>query len=244
MALGDYVKGVPKPKTTSYSQLTNSPVPSSGTPLIAPPKPIAAAPYYGGTVPSPAAKQVTPTYSGPMYGNVGGAVSSIPNSAGGPITGGGMAAAQSAPRNPMTYDQFSDDMAATDSIFMDQKSAYANALKKFIEDNDRQKGIVQGDARIAREGVARNRQNGLTSLSEDFASRGLSSSGMFRKELDNAGGQYDKQRDQVDLGEKNAVDDLSFRRAKYEQENGEQGTNIQAARREAFARLAASQGLT
>jgi hypothetical protein len=144
----------------------------------------------------------------------------------------------------MSYDQFSDEQAATDSTFMDQKSAYANALKKFIEDNDRQGLILDQDAKTAQQGIARNRTNGLTGLSEDFAARGLINSGMYGQELQKADDQYDKQDTQVTTGLKNAKDDLGFRRAKYEQENGENGTNIQAARREAFARLAASQGLT
>jgi hypothetical protein len=162
-------------------------------------------------------------------------------------SGGGMAnAAQAAPAppRPMQYSEFTDDQAATDSVFMDQKSQYANALKKFIEDNNRQSGVLDQDAGVAQQGIARNRTNGLTGLSEDFASRGLASSGMFATELGNADKQYDKQKEQVSMGLKNAQDDLSFRKAKYDQENGENGSNIQAARREAFARLAASQGLT
>jgi hypothetical protein len=166
----------------------------------------------------------------------------IPAQQGNSMGGGG--GAISAPRSPMSYSQFTDDQAATDSIFMDQKSQYANALKKFIEDNDRQAGILDTDANTAQQGIARNRTNGLTGLSEDFASRGLSNSGMFATELGNADKQYDNQKTQVLTGLKNGKDDLSFRRAKYEQENGENGSNIQAARREAFARLAASQGLT
>jgi hypothetical protein len=162
------------------------------------------------------------------------------------IGGGGNGAGAQAEqaRRPMDYSQFTDDQAATDSVVMDQKSQYANALKKFIEDNNRQSGVLDQDAGVAQQGIARNRTNGLTGLSEDFASRGLTNSGMFATELGNADKQYDKQKEQVTTGLKNAHDDLGFRRAKYEQENGENGSNIQAARREAFARLAASQGLT
>lgn len=244
MALGDYMKGVPKP-STSYSSLVNSPVKSSGTPLIAPKAPTqssysavpsrAIAPVANYT-PWRAPVQAPAQQSQQISGGYGGGAGAAGNG------GGGMAA--STYRPPRTYDSFTDQEAATDSTFTDQKSAYANALKKFIEDNDRQKGILETDAGIAQKGIERNKTNGLTGLSEDFASRGLSNSGMFRGELDNASDQYGKQKEQVTMGLKNGTDDLGFRRAKYEQENGENGTNIQAARREAFARLAASQGLT
>ncbi len=187
----------------------------------------------------------TPTYSPPVQQspiqqgvNAGSGAEGFNGGAGG--MGGGASVA----RSPMQFSDFTDDMAATDSIFTDQKSAYANALKKFIEDNDRQRGILNQDASTAQAGIKRNRTNGLTGLSEDFASRGLSNSGMFSQELETADNQYDKQGEQVAFGLKNATDDLGFRKAKYDQENGENGTNIQAARREAFARLAASQGLT
>lgn len=214
--------------------------PSSGTPWAAPsPVPIQQAP-------APVQRLASPSYPIAQQPSYGGGIQQAPigggNFGGGGGGGGDFGASQA--RSPMSYDQFTDDQAATDSTFMDQKSAYANALKKFIEDNDRQSSILDQDAKIAQEGIGRNRTNGLTGLSEDFASRGLVNSGMFRSELDKADGQYDKQETQVKTGLKNAKDDLGFRRAKYEAENGENGTNIQAARREAFARLAASQGLT
>ena len=219
------------------------PVPSSGTPYVNP-TPAAPAP-----APAPRlASEPYPMQQGYGGGNIGGYPAPAPSgpigggSFGGGDMGGGIASAP-APR-PMQYSEFTDDMAATDSTFMDQKSAYANALKKFIEDNDRQSKILDADAGTAKAGIARNRTAGLTSLGEDFASRGMVNSGLYTNEQGKASQQYQKQDDQVTTGLKNAKDDLGFRRAKYEAENGENGTNIQAARREAFARLAASQGLT
>jgi hypothetical protein len=213
--------------------------PSSGTPW-APPSPVPLP-----QAPSPAPIQqnftqgvgVTP-FTQPYNGGGGGAIG------GGDMGGGGGGSAMSAPARPMQYSEFTDDQAATDSTFMDQKSAYSNALKKFIEDNDRQGKILDADAGTAKQGIARNRTAGLTSLGEDFASRGMTNSGLYANEQTKASQQYQKQDDQVTTGLKNGKDDLGFRRAKYEAENGENGTNIQAARREAFARLAASQGLT
>lgn len=216
-------------KTMQPIQTASSPssFPKTAGGYIAPVQNYSAAPVQQRAV-------AAPTSPGGSQGAVGG----------GATGGGEMGGGSTASRSPMQYSEFSDDMAATDSVFTDQKSAYANALKKFIEDNQRQQGILNQDASTAQAGIKRNRTNGLTGLSEDFASRGLSNSGMFSQELETADNQYDKQGEQVAFGLKNATDDLGFRKAKYEQENGENGTNIQAARREAFARLAASQGLT
>lgn len=231
-------------------KVSSGPVPSSGTPWaprVAPaPAPRTPAinynqPSYIGSGIAPAPRATSTNYNQQSF--IGSGVGPAP-STNNFVGGGGGGGPVNPPRPPRTYDSFTDQEAATDSTFTDQKSAYANALKKFIEDNDRQKGILETDAGIAQKGIERNKTNGLTGLSEDFASRGLSNSGMFRGELDNASDQYGKQKEQVTMGLKNGTDDLGFRRAKYEQENGENGTNIQAARREAFARLAASQGLT
>lgn len=246
--LSDWGGGSTKPSSAmdvlrGTAPRIGAPVPKpSGTPWASPsPVPIQqAAPIQQAPIPMQNFTQGAGVQQAALYG--GGPAQSAPISGGGGYGGGGSAAP--APARPRDYASFTDQEAATDSTFMDQKSAYANALKKFIEDNDRQSMILDKDAGIAQEGIGRNRTNGLTGLSEDFAARGLSNSGMFTQELDKADNQYDRQSDQVRSGLKNAKDDLGFRRAKYEQENGENGTNIQAARREAFARLAASQGLT
>lgn len=133
---------------------------------------------------------------------------------------------------------------AVDSIYTDQKSAYANALKKYIDDSNRQKGILQQDAGTALKGINRNQTLGMTGMGEDFAARGLANSGMYADQMDKGNAQYDLQKTNVQHGLTNSLGDLSFRRAKYEAENGPNGTNMQAARREAYARLAAAQNLT
>lgn len=133
---------------------------------------------------------------------------------------------------------------AVDSIYTDQKSAYANALKKYVDDSNRQKGVLQADAGTARQGINRNQTLGMTGMGEDFAARGLSNSGMYLDQMDKGNAQYGLQKTNVAHGLTNSLGDLAFRRSKYEAENGANGTNIQAARREAYARLAAAQNLT
>lgn len=199
-------------------------------PYIAPPAaPSPAAPTNWAPRPAPTIprQQYSPVNNSPAIGGGGGG--------GGPVT---------EPAKPAPSPADISKMAEVDSTFMDQKSAIANALKKYILDSDRQKGNLERDAGVATDGIERNRTVGLTGLSEDFSARGLGNSGMFRDQLDKADGQYDKQTAGITNSLKDSKNDLAFRRSKYEAENGENGTNIQAARREAYARLAAAQNLT
>jgi len=184
---------------------------------------------------APAPVYNAPAYRAPSYGGGGAVAITQPAQISAPAP---------APEKPKLSEADISKMAEVDSTFTDQKSAYANALKKYIADSDRQKGILQNDSKTALTGIERNKTVGLTGLSEDFASRGLANSGMFADNLTKAGQQYEKQKTGVETGLTNSLDDLSFRRAKYESENGANGTNVQAARREAYARLAAAQNLT
>lgn len=185
-----------------------------------------------------------PAVAQPSYGGSGGYALSQPGNISSPASFAAPAVPAAPPEPPKPTEADIRKMAEVDSTFLDQKSMYAAALKKFIEDNTRQRGVIERDSDTAREGIGRNRVNGLTSLSEDFAARGLATSGLFADNLDKAGDQYDKQKVNVDTGETNSLNDLAFRKSKYEAENGANGSNVQAARREAFARLAAAQGLT
>lgn len=135
-------------------------------------------------------------------------------------------------------------MAEVDSIFTDQQSAYANALKKYQADNNRQKSVLKADANTAFKGIGRNQTLGMTGMGEDFAARGLANSGMYADQMDKGNAQYGLQKTNVQSGLTNSLNDLAYRRSKFETENGANGTNIQAARREAYARLAAAQNLT
>jgi hypothetical protein len=137
-----------------------------------------------------------------------------------------------------------DALAQVDSAFMDQKSMYAAALKKYLEDYTLQGKNVDKDADTAIDGVHINKDRGLTSLNEDFAARGLGRSGLVAKENDNAIQSYDRQESNILTGKKRSHDDLDFRKNKYVGENGENGSNMQTARREAYARLVAKQDLT
>ena len=135
------------------------------------------------------------------------------------------------------------ELAAVDSTFAEQRSLYADLLKKYIADYEVQKKNVNTDADLGIEGIKKNKVNGLTSLNEDFAARGLGYSGLQAKEHGNASSAYDKQSSNVELGRTRSVNDLDFRKNKYVGENGENGSNMGAARREAYARLVAKQDI-
>jgi hypothetical protein len=130
--------------------------------------------------------------------------------------------------------------AWVDSVYTEQAALYNNALDKFKKENNRQRGIVNADAGLAYQGVARNRTQGMTSLSEDFAARGMGRGGVFNSASRDAGAQYSRQKDNVTLGKTRGIQDLQAQRAKYEADNSQQ---VAAARREAYARLASRQKL-
>lgn len=134
-------------------------------------------------------------------------------------------------------------LAGVDSVYSDQRSMYANATKKYLHDYQRQYDNAGLDANTAYQGIAQNQQRGLTTLNEDFASRGLGNSGMLINEQDRATDAFSRQKSNITTGLKNTRDDLGFRKTKYLLENDEGGSNLQAARREAYARLAANQSI-
>lgn len=180
--------------------------------------------------------------------NWAGPANAAPTMPSGPI-GGGPAIApvvsrKSAEDFAREYKGRDDALAQVDSAFMDQKSMYAQALKKYLEDFTLQNQNIDLDMGDALKGVGLNRKNGLTSLNEDMAARGLGHSGLQVKAVDDASQAYDRQESNIETGAKRQHDDLNFRKNKYVGENGENGSNMQAARREAYARLVAKQDLT
>jgi len=239
MALVDYIKSLSKPSTTSYSSLVNSPVKSSGTPLIAP-KPTsftaAPAPYIAPV------KNYTP-YVAPTNTRQ----ASFGGGGGGMATNqGGVPAAPAPPppppKPPIDYSTYSDDqLAGVDSPFMDQKAMFKNALDKFLLEDTRQRGEIGRDRDTAIAGIDRNEVSGLTSMNEDFAARGLGKSGLRLGAIGEATEAYGRQRTNVRDGFTKSEGDLNARKEKM----GSDTTNsIAAARREAYARLAAKQELT
>jgi hypothetical protein len=238
MALGDYVKGVPKP--TSYSQLVNSPVPSSGTPLRAP----APAPYVA-PAPAPAINYNQPAYIGSGYGPAqvkqnyygGGGATGATAQAAAPV------APPAPPKPPINYEEVyntDDKVAGVDSTFNEQRAMFKNALDKYLLEDQRQVKDVNRDATTALEGIGRNEVNGLTSMNEDFAARGLGRSGMRLGAIGEATDQYGRQKTNVREGLTKSLGDLNARKEKM---NSDTTNSIAAARREAYARLAAKQEL-
>lgn len=209
------------------------------------PAPVYSPPPYQAPYVSPA--QGTP-YADPGYYN--------PGIASG---GGGQAAAPAAPPKPpppppkpkrigaggfaSKYKGNDKGLALVDSTFQDQSSSFAKVLKEYMADYTRQNGDLVRDEATAQKGIASNMKNGLTSQAEDFFARGLGNSGMFGSEQTEAEQRYKDQSTNVGQALTSSKNDLNFRKAKFEGENGANGSNVQAARREAYNRLALKENL-
>lgn len=193
----------------------------------------------------PVAGPIGGGYGGGGYGGGGGGMAGIQNTA--------PAAPISPPKPPppprKTVEDFAklyddnSELAAVDSTFAEQKSLYAQLLKKYLADHDINIGNINDDARLGKEGIAQNMTRGLTSLNEDFAARGLGRSGLQAKEHDDTSQAFKKQETNVELQRVRGENDLNSRKNKYIGENGENGSNMSAARREAYARLVAKQDI-
>jgi len=159
--------------------------------------------------------------------------------------GGGNAAVNTTPANPpVDYSSFSNgDLSAVDSTLQDQLARFAQAMKHYQADDTRQRGVLQGDRDAALAGIDRNEVAGLTGINEDFASRGLGKSGLLFEAQNKAHTAFDRQGDNVRNQYSKGIDNLDMKLRNFTAENGEAGSNVQAARRDALARLAAKQTL-
>lgn len=191
------------------------------------------------------------------------------NAGGGGYDPGQAISAPIAPPAPVmpNYDSWNDDqVAGGDTAFGEQRSLYANKLKKYVEDftnqvgdnaygkqfgengqglDDWSKGTGGGrmgaDYRLANAGLGRNREMGLTNVAEDFASRGMSNSGLYANSFQKAIEGYNRQKQGLDSATSGQISDLSTKRANFETDNT---ANTQAARRDAIGRMMQKFNLT
>lgn len=232
--------------TPSVTAPRNAPVPAQWAQTVAT---VQAPPYVAPYVP-PAYN--TP-YADPGYYNPGTAYN------GGGNSGGGQAAAPAAPPKPppppkpkkigadgfaKRYSSNDKGLALVDSAFQDQSSSFAKVLSDYMADYTRQTDDLVRDEATAQKGIASNMKNGLNSQAEDFFARGLGNSGMFGREQSEAEQRYKDQSTNVGQALTSSKNDLNFRKAKFQGENGANGSNVQAARREAYNRLALKENLT
>lgn len=189
MALGDYVKGVPKP-TTSYNSLVQSPVKSSGTPLIAPSAPKPAAPYYGGTVPSPAAYQAPPAY--PQVRQTQQAPIASPSFGIGTPNSGGMGGAP-APEPASKPVMSESDWLSGDTDYQDMTRELDTNLADFLKRISTQETQFDDDYKLSEQGFERNKAQGMLGVGEDFTSRGLANSGLFADASREASANFERQ---------------------------------------------------
>lgn len=146
-----------------------------------------------------------------------------------------------------------------DGTFHDQSAMYSAKLKRYIADYNAQAGdkawgkdakdfnlgelggSMGIDYKNANEGIARNRTLGLTGLSEDFANRGMTNSGLYARDLGQSQDQYARQGTNLNQGVHNQLQTLNFNRGNQETDNQAQ---IASARRDALNRLSQAQSLT
>lgn len=247
MGLLDYLDGGYQRGQDALNAVTNAPPPM----LRRPPAP---KPPYQSRTPSTYIAPI-PNYQPPAqnFQNSGPAFN------GGGFSGGGLsnpgvinsgpAMGASAPPPPpprKTVEDYKrlydtdDELSGVDSTFGEQRAAYKNALDKFLLQDREGRGKIGRDYDMADQGVERNRVAGLTSLNEDFAARGLGKSGLWLNEKGQAVDQFTRQATNTRNGRKDAISDMDQRKVKMETDTT---NNTAAARREAYARLAAKQDL-
>lgn len=177
--------GAFKPK--SVLNAFDSPAPPAS---IAAPAPSQSAPYYGGTVPSPAAYQAQPSQYGyaPRIGGQG-VYANQPLSApsvtrntpsygiGTPTSGGYGGTPAPAPQSKPVISE--SDWLAGDGEYQNQLSQFDSSLQDFLGRLATQKTDFTNDYNTAMAGFGRNKEQGMQNLGEDFTSRGLANSGLF-----------------------------------------------------------------
>lgn len=217
----------------------NTPQKQVSVPATAP-APVWTPPQISSTPSYYQAPYVPPQAENPYYGN---------NFSQG-SAGGSSSPAPAPVAKRLTADDFAKQyknndkgLAITDSTFADQQSQYAKVLKDYMADYDRQSKDLTDETKVARDGIGRNREIGMTNQAEDMFARGLGNSGLFSQEQDKARDAYARQDTNVADSRTRQQGDLDFRKNKFQGENGASGSNIQAARREAYNRLALKQQL-
>lgn len=177
----------------------------------------------------------------PAQWNAGNAAGFNDGYGGGVGTGGNAGAPIPAPAPPPappkeTYSMSDKNsrIASVDSTFRDQESLYNQNLEKFIADIGRRRKTLIYDTDRAEEGVARNKNIGLTGVGEDFASRGLGHSGLFVDASEKGRQAYDRQKTSLLDAEANGLGDMLTAETKEKTDNA---ARIQAAKRDALYRL-------
>jgi len=217
--------------------------------------------FNGGTIPAPAQQAqpsqglaAQPSYNYPQTNFVPSAPSTGPWA--GPVSPGTPQATTPPPQPQINFEAMGNgELKGHDSTFADQDAMYTDKLRKYIADYDRQVGAgmwgkqvkpedlggtLGNDFKTASAGIERNRTAGLTSVSEDFANRGLGNSGLFVKNHQDASNNYDRQKTGLGNSILNQVNDLGFRRNNFE---ADIQASLASARRDALSRLASSQSL-
>ena len=228
----------------------------SWKPAITPPPAPAASPAVGSWRTPPAFNfmennggYVTPQYTAPAYSppppppawnppaQVQQSAPQTPSFGIGAPTGGGIANAP-APAPQVKPVIKPEDWLKGDSTYQDQLGQYGTSLKDFLARLTTQKNDFQTDYSTSKDGLARNQQNGLQALGEDFTSRGLANSGLFADSRNQAEGNYKRQGNSLDSARTRALGDFT------NQEKDKRASNTSAinnAKQASLSRMSNSQ---
>lgn len=127
--------------------------------------------------------------------------------------GGGSSIASAPAPEPQAKPVMTEaDWLAGDSQYQDQMTEYDNTLKDFLARLATQESDFDTDFGVAQKGFARNKEQGLLGLGEDFTSRGLANSGMFVNAQNESKARYQDQENGLNTSRTRAKADFGNQR--------------------------------
>lgn len=149
-------------------------------------------------------------------------------------TGGGIGGAPApAPQtNPIMGPE---DWLKGDSTYQNQLSEYGSSLKDFLDRLATQQSDFQADYDTSKDGLARNTENGMQALGEDFTNRGMANSGLFIKAGDDTRANYKRQGTALDTARDRALSDFGNQRKDKQASTKKANENARSA---SLARMA------
>lgn len=128
-----------------------------------------------------------------------------------------------------------------DSTYLGQVAALNKALADYRAQMGQSQGQYNTDYASRVNDLNINREQGLVNQAEDFASRGMYTSGVYGHDRSDLLGQFSRRQADMDTARANFLSGLQ---SDYSNFQGDQGITLAQARQDALARRAAQYGLT
>lgn len=142
--------------------------------------------------------------------------------------GGQIAASVPAPQ-PVSV----EDFLAKDTAFRSQQSAYQKALADYAAQMQAEQGKYNGEFSAQQKQLGLDRQEGVTNLRDDYASRGLINSGVFGDALGDLNTKFDTSAADMERAKQAYMDDLMTGQTNFKTT---QQTLLEKARQDALNR--------